>query len=63
MHAALVTFLSSCSSVVEAKRFVIDDSETELINYSSNDWNVGNTCGGCYARPDRTRAYKGTWHE
>lgn len=63
MYAALVTLLAGYSNVVDAKTFVVDDSETDRIIYSSNNWNVGNTCGGCYARPDRAKAYKGTWHE
>jgi hypothetical protein len=63
MHTIVVGLLASYSNVVHAKRVIIDDSEIERISYSSNNWNVGNTCGGCYAHPDRARAYNGTWHE
>lgn len=30
---------------------------------SPSDWNQGNTCSGCLAKPDPALAYDGTWHD
>ena len=59
---ALVLFFAGTR--VDAENIIVDDANTSKIGYSSGSgWQPGNTCAGCFAQPDRTQAYDGTWHE
>jgi hypothetical protein len=62
LRAVPVTFLASRSWDVNAKRFLVDDSDTNQINYSPNGWDAGNICIGHHP-PALTKAYNGTWHK
>ncbi|KAG8218020.1 hypothetical protein J3R82DRAFT_6215 [Butyriboletus roseoflavus] len=30
---------------------------------NQSEWNIGNTCTGCFVQPDPSLAYNGTWHD
>jgi len=47
---------------LDAKSVIVDDTDASKITYSSG-WLAGNTCTGCFAQPDKTQAFNGTWHE
>jgi hypothetical protein len=61
LPAALVLFFAG--KQLQAKIVVVDDADTDQVIYSSTGWNIGNTCTGCFAQPNRTLASDGTWHE
>jgi hypothetical protein len=58
--AALVLLLAG--TLLDAKSVIVDDTDTSKITYTSG-WLVGNTCTGCFAKPDPSQAFNGTWHE
>ena len=47
---------------LEAKRVIVDDSDTSRIIYSSG-WGIGKNCTSCFAKPDPAQPANGTWHE
>jgi hypothetical protein len=58
--AALALFLAG--EQLNAKSVIVDDGDTGQIIYSSG-WDLGNNCPGCFAKPDPTLPFQGTWHE
>lgn len=57
---ALVSSLAGTRLV--AKSVTVDDADATKIIYSTG-WNIGNKCLACFAKPNETQAYEGTWHE
>ena len=57
--AALVFFLALTH--LDAKKVIVDDTETDKITYVSNGWKDGPSCSDCWAKPDIKRV--NTWHE
>ena len=47
---------------LDAKSIIVDDADTRSITYSPG-WITGNICTGCFALPDKTQTFGGTWHE
>ncbi|KAI5116464.1 hypothetical protein M0805_006724 [Coniferiporia weirii] len=42
----------------------LGDSVTGVLpTYGGNNWKQGATCTGCFAQPDPSRAFQGTWHD
>jgi hypothetical protein len=58
------TLLLVCIARVQAgtRTITVDDAATNLISYSKG-WNKGELCEGCAAKPDKSKARDGTWHE
>ena len=57
--AALIFFLALTH--LDAKKVIVDDTETDKIAYSISGWKVGPGCSDCDAKLDTARV--NTWHE
>ena len=67
--AALTALLlcSHCASPGSINR-TIDDTYGDSVTgyqvvYSTDNWNVGQTCTDCFIHPNANLAYAGTWHD
>lgn len=66
---ALLCFTSTSYTWAEPVNRTIDDEYGDSsgggsVQYTpSGSWNQGATCSACWAKPDESLAYKGTWHD